>query len=56
MLVLTRKVGQRVFIGEDIVVTVTRIDKDKDTVSLGFDAPKEVATGGASGGHFAKDM
>jgi carbon storage regulator len=43
MLVLTRKIGQRVFIGDDIIVTVTRIDKDKDAVSLGFDAPKTVA-------------
>lgn len=36
-LVLTRKLYQRVFIGNDIVVCVSRIDKD--SVRLAFDAP-----------------
>ena len=43
MIEVTSKLGQRVFIGVDIIVTVSRFDKDKDAVSLGFDAPKTVA-------------
>jgi carbon storage regulator len=41
MLVLTRKVGERIHIGEGIVVTVVRIQNDK--VRLGIEAPSEVA-------------
>lgn len=40
MLVLTRKVGQRIRIGNDIVVTLVRIQGDK--VRLGIDAPRDV--------------
>ncbi len=40
MLVLTRKVGQQIRIGEEIVVTVVRIQGDK--VRLGIDAPPEI--------------
>jgi carbon storage regulator len=40
MLVLSRKDGQRVMIGPDVVVTVLEIRGD--TVKLGFDAPSEV--------------
>ena len=39
-LVLSRKSGGRVFIGDDIVVTVVRIRPDH--VQLRFTAPKEV--------------
>lgn len=40
MLVLTRKVGQQIRIGEDVVVTVVRIQGDK--VRLGIEAPPHV--------------
>ncbi|MFO0957125.1 MAG: carbon storage regulator CsrA [Isosphaeraceae bacterium] len=40
MLVLTRKVGERIMIGESIVLTVVRIQGDK--IRLGIDAPQEV--------------
>ncbi|PJJ73269.1 carbon storage regulator [Diaminobutyricimonas aerilata] len=40
MLVLTRKKGERVMIGDDIVITV--IDVRGDSVRIGLDAPKGV--------------
>ncbi len=40
MLVLTRKPGGRIFVGDDIEVTVLRIDGNK--VRLGFKAPRDV--------------
>jgi carbon storage regulator len=40
MLVLSRKIGERVNIGGGIVVTVLGINGDK--VRLGFDAPVDV--------------
>ncbi len=41
MLVLTRKVGERIQIGNNIVLTVVRIQGDK--VRLGIEAPLDVA-------------
>jgi carbon storage regulator len=41
MLVLTRKVGERLFIGSEIVLTVTKIANNK--VSLGIVAPPHVS-------------
>ena len=41
MLVLTRKVGQRVMIGDEITVAV--IGNEKGEVRLGIIAPKDVA-------------
>jgi carbon storage regulator len=41
MLVLTRKVGERIRIGDEIVVTIVRIQNDK--VRVGVEAPKHVA-------------
>ncbi len=41
MLVLSRKVGERVRIGDDVVVTVVRIQGER--IRLGIDAPREVA-------------
>lgn len=40
MLVLTRKLGERVMIGNDIVVTIVEIDRGK--IRLGIEAPKNV--------------
>lgn len=40
MLVLTRKAGEKVLIGPDIVVTV--IEVSGGGVRLGFDAPRDV--------------
>ncbi|MGL4464347.1 MAG: carbon storage regulator [Planctomycetia bacterium] len=41
MLVLTRKLNQKIRIGQDIVVTVVRVDGDR--VRLGIEAPLDVA-------------
>ncbi len=40
MLVLSRRVGERLLIGDDIVLTV--IDVRSDGVRLGIDAPRDV--------------
>jgi carbon storage regulator len=41
MLVLTRRVGEQILIGDEIVLTVVRIQGDK--VRLGIEAPKHIA-------------
>jgi len=41
MLVLQRKVGQTLFIGEDIKVTIQEIGADK--VKISIEAPKEIS-------------
>ncbi len=41
MLVLTRKTNESIIIGEDIVLTVIEIRRDR--VRLGINAPKEVS-------------
>ena len=40
MLVLKRKVGEKLMIGEDIEIVV--LEKEGDTVKLGIRAPREV--------------
>jgi carbon storage regulator len=40
MLVLTRKVGERIHIGDDVIVTVVRIQGDK--IRLGIEAPPRI--------------
>lgn len=40
MLVLSRKLGEKIYIGDTIVVTVVDIDRDK--IRLGIDCPREV--------------
>ncbi|MPV39195.1 carbon storage regulator CsrA [Georgenia subflava] len=41
MLVLSRRVGEQIVIGDDIVLTV--VDVRNDTVRLGIDAPRSVS-------------
>ena len=41
MLVLTRKLMEKLFIGDDICVTVVRLEDGK--VRLGIEAPREVS-------------
>ena len=40
MLVLTRKPGERIVIGEDITVTVLEVQGNR--IRLGIEAPKEI--------------
>ena len=40
MLVLTRKQGERINIGQDIVITVVQLDRNR--VRIGIDAPDDV--------------
>ena len=40
MLVLTRRINERIIIGDDITVTVLEVHGDQ--VRLGIDAPREV--------------
>jgi carbon storage regulator len=41
MLVLTRKVGEQIKIGDDVVVSV--IEVDRGSVRLGIDAPRHIS-------------
>ena len=43
MLVLGRRIGERILIGDDIVIVVTDINFASGRVSLGIEAPKETA-------------
>ncbi|KAF5054829.1 carbon storage regulator [Anaerotignum sp.] len=40
MLVLQRKIGQSIYIGEDIIITIQDISADK--VKISIDAPKDI--------------
>jgi carbon storage regulator len=40
MLVLSRKLGEKIVIGENIVVTVVKIDRNQ--IRLGIEAPSDV--------------
>jgi carbon storage regulator len=40
MLVLSRKLGEKIYIGENICITVVDIDRGK--IRLGIDAPRNV--------------
>lgn len=41
MLVLSRKLGEKIFIGEHICITVVDIDRGK--IRLGIEAPRDVS-------------
>ncbi len=40
MLVLSRKLGEKIYVGDDIIVTVVDIDRGK--VRIGIEAPRDV--------------
>jgi carbon storage regulator len=40
MLVLSRKLGEKIYIGENICITV--IDQDRGKIRLGIEAPRDV--------------
>lgn len=40
MLVLSRKLGERILIGDNVVVTIVRLDRHQ--VRIGIEAPSEV--------------
>ncbi len=40
MLILTRKIGESIVIGDDIVIKV--VETGKNTIRIGIDAPREI--------------
>lgn len=40
MLVLTRKVGEQIFIGDDVCLTVVQVERGK--VRIGIEAPRDI--------------
>lgn len=40
MLVLSRKLGERIYVGEDIIITIVDVDRGK--VRVGIQAPRDV--------------
>lgn len=40
MLILTRKIGESIVIGDDIIVKV--VETGKNSIRIGIDAPKEI--------------
>jgi carbon storage regulator len=42
MLVIARKVGEKIKVGENVTMTITSIDRSRGVVRIAFDAPKEV--------------
>lgn len=42
MLVLSRKLGEKIFIGSNAEIVVTVVDIDRGKIRLGIDAPKEI--------------
>jgi len=42
MLVLSRKIGEKVSIGDGVVITIVQVDKSSGQVKVGIDAPRDV--------------
>lgn len=42
MLVLSRKINEKILIGHDAAIVITVVDVRGDRVTLGIDAPKEI--------------
>jgi carbon storage regulator len=42
MLVLSRKIGQRIIIGDDIIIQINDVDTRTGKVKVGIDAPQGV--------------
>ena len=40
MLVLSRRLGEKIYVGEDIVITIVDIDRGK--IRIGIEAPRDV--------------
>jgi len=43
MLALTRRIGEKILIGDEIVITVTAASSRSSQVKIGIDAPRVVA-------------
>ena len=43
MLILSRKVGEKIKIGDDVTITLIEVHKGVEKVRVGIDAPKSVA-------------
>lgn len=43
MLMLSRKAGQRICIGDDIVVVIGDIDRRSNSVKVGVEAPRNIS-------------
>ncbi len=43
MLILTRRVGEKITIGDDITIEVVEAKREGRQVRLGIDAPEEIA-------------
>jgi carbon storage regulator len=41
MLILTRRIGETIIIGDNVKLTILRIDA-RNNVAIGFDAPKDI--------------
>lgn len=41
-LILARLIGDKIMIGDDIVITVTNIDRVRNEVQLGIEAPRNI--------------
>ena len=41
MLVLTRKIGQKLMLGDNVVITI--VDARGDSIKIGIDAPRDVS-------------
>ena len=43
MLILTRKIGESIVIGDDIIITVVSANPNNTQIKIGITAPKEIS-------------